>query len=421
MSQLPSSLTDEVPTIPSPRSWRLRFVFGGKERFYTIERGQRVLIGTSADVDFLLNDPAVSARHCEVEATTEGLRLVDLGSKNGVYVGAGRVSTAILPGTGGAFVIGRTSVEVVSGTAERSGGDLGLIGKSFVMERVRKSIHKFARLRAPVLICGESGTGKDLVARALHAQSGRRGEYCPLNVAALPDGLLDAELFGHQRGAFTGAVSGRNGLFEVAHEGTLFLDEIAEMSPGGQAKLLRVVEDGCVRAIGSDRARQVDVRIVSATCAPLGRLIKNGKFRGDLYHRLSPLVIELPPLRQRRDDIAGLATHYLSAIAGDVGRKHLTTGAIEALKAAPWPGNVRELFGVLYRAAAVAEGDQLSPGHFEFSPGTASARSPLVVERARELMDIHGTLSAAARAAGVPRTTFRSVLERDRARRCTAE
>jgi len=417
MNQLPASLTAEVPTITPPQSWRLRFVFEGKERFRVIERGERLLIGSAPAADFTLTDPTVSARHCEILGTPEGLRIVDVGSKNGVYVGTGRVLDALLGGTSGAFSIGRTSVEVSSGLAERNVGDLGLIGSSSAMERVRKNIIKFARLRAPVLICGESGTGKDVVARALHTESGRCGDYFPLNVAALPDGLLDAELFGHQRGAFTGAVSGRNGLFEAAHGGTLFLDEIAEMSPGGQAKLLRVVEDGFVRALGSDRARQVDVRIVSATCAPLGQFIKQGRFRSDLYHRLSPLVIDLPPLRQRSDDIAELATHYLDTIAAEVGRKHLTAVAMELLKAAPWPGNVRELFGALYRAAVLSEGESLAPGHFDLVCRAPLVRSPLVAERARELMDIHGNMSAAARAAGVPRTTFRSVLERDRARR----
>src|SRR5690606_16014247 len=169
------SLTDEVPIIPPPRSWRLRFVYQGKERFCVIERGQRILIGSASEADFTLADPTVSARHCEVLGTPEGLRIVDLGSKNGVHVGAGRVVDAILGGPCGTFSIGRTSVEVLTAAAERCGGDLGLIGSSSAMDRVRKNICKFAQLRAPVLICGESGTGKDVVARALHSQSGRRG------------------------------------------------------------------------------------------------------------------------------------------------------------------------------------------------------------------------------------------------------
>jgi two-component system response regulator HydG len=255
-----------------------------------------------------------------------------------------------------------------------------------------------------------------VVARALHLESQRQGRYFPLNVAALPDTLLDAELFGHEKGAFTGATVGRRGLFEAADAGTLFLDEIAEMSPGGQAKLLRVVEDGCVRAIGADVGRNVDTRLVSATCAPLAERIAAGAFREDLYHRLSPLVIELPPLRKRTEDIPLLAEHYLKGIAPEVGRKHLTPAALNALKGAAWPGNVRELFGALYRAAVLGDGDTVSPENLRLNDSHCGLRARIAADRARELLDIHGSMSAAARAAGVPRTTFRSVLERDRAR-----
>lgn len=382
-----------------------------------IHKGERLTVGSSEEADLTLEDPTVSARHCEIEGTESGLRVADLGSKNGVYLGAGRVKEALLSGPSASFCLGRTTIVVDSRGTDRVSSGLGLVGQSEAIERVRERIVRFAPLKAPVLIIGESGTGKDVVARALHQQSHRQGRYFPLNVAALPDTLLDAELFGHEKGAFTGAVMGRRGLFEAADGGTLFLDEIAEMSPGGQAKLLRVVEDGCVRALGADTGRTVDTRLVSATCAPLPERIAARVFREDLYHRLSPLVIELPPLRKRVEDIPLLAEHYLKAISGEVGRKHLTPAAVLALRGAPWPGNVRELFGALYRSAVLADADAICPVHLGIGENSPGLRPRLVANRAQELLDIHGSMSAAARAAGVPRTTFRSVLERDQARR----
>lgn len=419
MSENNEPNTAEVPFPLAPRTWRLRLVFAGKDRLRVIHKGERLTLGSSDEADLTLEDPTVSAKHCELEGMETGLRVADLGSKNGVYLGAGRVREALLSGSSASFSLGRTTIVVEARRADRASDGLGLVGKSDAIELVRERIVRFAPLKAPVLIVGESGTGKDVVARALHQRSQRQGRYFPLNVAALPDTLLDAELFGHEKGAFTGAVMGRRGLFEAADRGTLFLDEIAEMSPGGQAKLLRVVEDGCVRALGADTGRTVDTRLVSATCAPLPERIAQGAFREDLYHRLSPLVIELPPLRKRTEDIPLLAEHCLSAILGEVGRKHLTPAAVIALKVAAWPGNVRELFGTLYRAAVLADEDSISPAHLGLGENSCRFRPRLVADRARELLDIHGSMSAAARAAGVPRTTFRSVLERDQARRAS--
>lgn len=417
MSHTNEFTTAEVPFPRPPKIWRLRLIFAGKDRVRVIHKGERLTLGSSEEADLTLVDPTVSAKHCEIEGLETGLRVADLGSKNGVYLGAGRVTEALLSGPSASFSLGRTTVLIEARGAERLPDGLGLVGQSEAVERVRERIVRFAPLKAPVLIVGESGTGKDVVARALHQKSMRQGRYFPLNVAALPDTLLDAELFGHEKGAFTGAVTGRRGLFEAADHGTLFLDEIAEMSPGGQAKLLRVVEDGCVRALGADTGRNVDTRLVSATCAPLPERIAAGAFREDLYHRLSPLVIELPPLRKRTEDISLLAQHYLKLISSEVGRKHLTPAAAAALTAAPWPGNVRELFGTLYRAAVLADEDAISAAHLGLGQSSLSQRPRLVADRAQELLDIHGNMSAAARAAGVPRTTFRSVLERDQMRR----
>lgn len=426
MSDADSFVTNELPCAAGPHAWRLRACSGGLPqeseqagRVRVVRRGEVLSIGSGGQADWTLADAAISGLHCRLEAGAEGLLVADLESKNGTFVGSGRIREALIGAEGGVFMIGRTSVQVERRAEVSAGNDLGLIGSSQAIQTVRAKIRRFAPLRGPVLVVGESGTGKDVVARALHTESRRLGSYFPLNVAALADSLLDAELFGHTRGAFTGAATARTGLFEMASGGTLFLDEIADLSAAGQAKLLRVVEEGKVRAVGSSDLRRVDARLVSATCAPLLERISQGAFREDLYHRLSMLVIELPPLRRRSKDIPALCEHYLKRIGEEVGRKYLLPATLSVLKSAPWPGNVRQLFGTLYRAAALCPGDTLEPAHLQLGPGMSSARPRLSAAKALQLLDSHGSISAAARAAGVPRTTFRSVMERDRIKRAT--
>lgn len=412
---LGETATLEIPLAVGRGPWRVEVGSAAGHRALTLHDGQAVVLGSGRAASIVVEDPAVSSAHCRLAATRAGLVVDDLQSKNGVYVGAARVSSATLTGLGGSFVVGCTTVSArpVLAREEPVVDVPGLIGSSEAMQRVKRLIARYAKLRAPVLVVGESGTGKDVVARALHRAASRSGAYVPLNVAALPDSLLDGELFGHRRGAFTGAVAHRAGAFEQAHQGTLFLDEIAEMSQSAQAKLLRVVEDGQLRPVGSEQPFPVDVRIVSATWADLSRSVEEGEFRGDLYHRLSTLVIELPPLRQRRSDLPQLAASLLGRIEGDVGKKHLSPAALAQLVAHSWPGNVRQLSGALYRAAAQCEGDTIEPSHLELpklEPERQKTR--LTLELASELLERHGSISAAARAAGVPRTTFRSLLER---------
>ncbi len=407
--------TAELRLAPRRGPWRIEAGNARTHRTLTLRDGQSVVLGTGPGASLVLEDPAVSGEHCELALNGDGLHVVDLRSRNGLYVGAARVPRAVITGLGGSFVVGCTTVTARPLVERESpAGDEvpELIGRSEPMLRVKRLIARYASLRAPVLIVGESGTGKDVVARALHRRSGRAGAYVPLNVAALPDTLLDGELFGHRRGAFTGAVAHRAGAFEQADRGTLFLDEIAEMSASAQARLLRVVEDGQLRPVGSEQAMGVDVRIVSATWADLPERVEDGGFRNDLYHRLSTLVVELPPLRQRRTDIPALASSYLARIENEVGRKYLSPGTLARLVAHAWPGNVRQLFGALYRAAAQSEGDTIEPCHLELPDEPEKRTGKLTLESASELLEAHGSISAAARAAGVPRTTFRSLLER---------
>jgi len=225
----------------------------------------------------------------------------------------------------------------------------GLLGVSEAMADVRRAIERAARAPFPVLIEGESGCGKELIARALHRCGARRERpFCTLNCAALPDDLIEAELFGHARGAFTGAVAERPGVFEEAHGGTLFLDEIGELSLRAQAKVLRVIQDGELRRVGENVSRRVDVRIVAATNRELRAEAAAARFRHDLLYRLDVVRIVVPPLRDRREDIGFLADHFWREAAARVGsRATLAAATLAALARYDWPGNVRELQNVL--------------------------------------------------------------------------
>lgn len=378
-----------------------------------------LVLGAGAHADVRVADPTVSGRHCRLVGTPAGVVVEDVGSKNGVFVGSARVAHAVIGGRSGVFVIGRTTV-VVRGSGEPdtcSAGDPGipgLVGSSAAMSKVADAVRRHAPLRAPVLIRGESGTGKDVVAQALHRLSGRPGAYVPLNVGAVAESLADAELFGHRRGAFTGAVATRAGAFEQAQRGTLFLDEVAELSPSMQVKLLRVVEDGVVRPVGAAQPLSLDVRVISATWAPLEDRVREGRFRADLLHRLGTIVIEIPPLRARKSDIPMLSRALLARYLPEVGPRRLTSAAVAKLVEHSWPGNVRELGAVLYRAAVSAVGGTIDAGHVELPP-RAEPQKPraLSPQEALELLGRHrGVTAAAARAAGVPRSTFRSWLDK---------
>ncbi len=235
-----------------------------------------------------------------------------------------------------------------------------LVGKSPRMEIVRALIAKLAASDSTVLITGESGTGKELAARAIHEMSPRRAQaFVPVNCGAIPEELLESELFGHVRGAFTGAVNARQGRFQLAHGGTLFLDEIGEMSPKLQVKLLRVLQERAFEPVGSDHSVQVDIRVITATNQDLRVAVREGKFREDLFYRLNVLPLELPPLRQREGDIGLLIRHFLN-LHGRIKFKALLevdSAAMVALEKYRWPGNVREVENLIERLVVLAEGN----------------------------------------------------------------
>jgi DNA-binding NtrC family response regulator len=259
----------------------------------------------------------------------------------------------------------------------------GLVGRSEAMQTVFHQIEVFARTDSTVLITGESGTGKELTARAIHALSERcQGKLVVVNCPAIPGPVLESELFGHTRGAFTNAVADRKGLFEEAHGGTLILDEIADLPLGLQAKLLRILEDREVRPVGSNRSRKVDVRCIALTNADLRARIEAKEFRADLYHRLNVLRLHLPPLRERREDIPWLAAHFHGSIAakaqGKRGRSAqvLCPEALKLLAEQPWPGNVRELRNVIERSVLLSESPSLGPENLQLEAEVPAPPAP---------------------------------------------
>ncbi|KRT72036.1 MAG: sigma-54-dependent transcriptional response regulator [Candidatus Rokubacteria bacterium CSP1-6] len=257
----------------------------------------------------------------------------------------------------------RREVVQLRQAVEQRFGLAGLVGKSAKMQEVYTQIEKFAAARGVVLIQGESGTGKELVAKALHFNSPRKaGPFVVIDCGAIPEALQESELFGHEKGAFTGAIATKKGLFEEAHGGTLFLDEVAELAPGLQAKLLRALQDGEIRRVGGTKTLRVDARVIAATNRDLAAEVRDGAFREDLFFRLNVFPLFLPPLRERREDIPLFVDHFLDRIAQDGGGplKRLSPEALRAMLAYPWPGNVRELEHALERAALLSEGEAIT-------------------------------------------------------------
>ncbi len=271
----------------------------------------------------------------------------------------------------------------------RLAADTELLGESAAMQTVRDFIVRAAPTNATILITGETGTGKELVARAIHKRSARaEAPFVAVNCAAMPEDLLESQLFGHEKGAFTGADQARQGLFEAANNGTLFLDEAGEMSLSLQAKLLRVLVDGELLRVGSTNPRNVDVRIIAATHRNLEQRVKDGAFREDLYFRLAVVPLAIPPVRDRRDDVPALLEHFLTAVAQDlkVARKTIAPEAVAALKSYPFPGNVRELRNLIERAYILGRGEELGVEDFPVANARSSRASASASDSVEDLV-----------------------------------
>ncbi len=292
----------------------------------------------------------------------------------------------------------------------------GMVGRSPALTRVLDRVRRVAPTPVCVLITGETGTGKELLAQFVHHASGRKGEFVAVNCATLPKDLMESELFGHEKGAFTGAGDRRGGLIAQADGGTLFLDEVGEMPAALQVKLLRFLQERTFRPVGSTRERRVDVRVVAATWRNLRALVTSGEFREDLYFRLAGYDLALPPLRERGDDVGLLAQAIVDGfrtVAG-VGRRELTPGAIVAVRSHDWPGNVRELQSVLFRAAVDGDGKRITAGDVRAAlPAKQDDCKPLV-ERVMTLVEGAGTITTgdAVRVLRVDRVTAWRALDR---------
>jgi len=300
-----------------------------------------------------------------------------------------------------------------------------IIGQSPAIQQVREKVRLVAPTTASVLITGENGTGKELVARALHFQSRRSHRpFVEVNCAAIPEDLIESELFGHEKGAFTGATSRRQGKFDLAHEGTLFLDEIGDMSLKTQAKILRILEEQRFERVGGSRPIQVDVRVVAATNKDLGEEIAKGAFREDLYHRINVIPLQVPPLRERRQDIPLLTRYFLQELAqeNEASPKTLTPQALEALSTQPWPGNVRELKNFIWRVSVLTTGPVIDAADLPLEAGLSGdhpdsvqalltlpdfreARGRFEQEFLKRKLEEHGgNVSATAEAIGLERS-----------------
>ncbi len=322
---------------------------------------RRLIVGKGASCDIVLADPYVSNVHCVLERRRDGTLLVrDSGSKNGTHVGGCPVEVAdVVPGT--VIAVGQTRLVAVDRKGDASAVEQ-LRGRDPRFRAAVDLAMRAALADCSVLIIGETGTGKELIARAVHEASRRAGQpFVAINCGAIPHEMIGSELFGHVAGAFTGAVSDHPGLFVRASGGTLMLDELGELPLEQQPHLLRVLETRRVRPIGGLDERPVDVRIIAATNRVEGLGTASSSVRLDLYHRLAVVLVQLPPLRMRRDDIPELVDAFLDELAPTHGRRHISPGAMAALLAHDWPGNIRELRQTITRAVMITDGEIGAP------------------------------------------------------------
>jgi len=378
-------------------------------------------VGRDPSADLAVEDAGVSRAHVKLENRGAALFVTDLGSRNGTFLNGEPLAKGGASAPPGSVIrIGKSLLVVLRDVSvylgSRPGSHPALVGGA-ALDDARIVIDTIAATKSPVLILGATGTGKEVVASALHEASGRQGEFVALNCAAVPAELVDAELFGHARGAFSGAVGTRAGLFRTADDGTLFLDEIGELPAAVQAKLLRVLETDEVRAVGEDRPTRVDVRIVAATNRDVDEMVESGDFRGDLLHRVAGLRLVLPALRERIEDVPALCLHFLAEAA--VG---ISAPALERLMGHAWPGNIRELRNVVRAAAEVArrhDRAEIEPADITTVMGAATARlgqesedPELAARVAHALTEVRGNVGEAASRLGMSRSVLYETLRR---------
>ncbi|WP_224365961.1 sigma 54-interacting transcriptional regulator [Hyalangium versicolor] len=435
MSQTALITSQDTPGEGPPRRYQLLVVDGPDVGRAVALGSEPVRVGTREGCALRLTDPRVSGEHLEVRVEGTDFVVRDLESRNGTLYEGSKLREVRAP-PGATFKLGRTFLRIqpesqpwqVAPSQARRFGEL--VGESLGMRELFAVLERVASSDATVLLQGETGTGKELAARSLHEASGRRkGPFVAVDCGALPEGLVESELFGHVKGAFTGALAARSGAFVRAHGGTLFLDELAGIPPPVQARLLRVLEERKVRPVGGDAEQRADVRVVAASREDLSLSVAEGTFRSDLYYRLAVVPLVLPPLRQRREDLPLLIAEILRRRGFEPGP--VRGPALELLSGHAWPGNVRELRNVLERALALGPGahsfEELRPSLQPVGAGPelplrtdlpfAEAKQAVIDSFERHyLRDVlaraHGNLSEAARQAGVDRKHFRTLARR---------
>ena len=418
-----------------------------------------ITIGTHEDNDIILEDDTVSRRHCRIAQEDADYVATDLESTNGTFINGVRIREAFLA-PGQILGIGNTQIRfhpfdeqiAVRPSASEQFGDI--VGRSVRMREIFGVLEKIAPTSATVVIEGETGTGKEVVARTIHQMSKRADQpFIVFDCGAVPESLIESELFGHEKGSFTGAIMTRKGLFEMAQGGTIFLDELGELSLDLQPKLLRVLEQREVRRVGSNKPISVNVRVIAATNRKLEDEVRDGRFREDLFYRLSVVRLKLPSLRERTEDIPLLVRHFLHTQKfnrdpdDELRVTAIDEEALLALSRYPWPGNVRELVNVIERAVSFTEGGALSPldlpdyvlearaaepasangaSDVEHEVPSKSALSELPFKEAKEewitsferdyIADLlrrhHGNISQAAREADIDRKYFRKLMDK---------
>jgi transcriptional regulator with PAS, ATPase and Fis domain len=402
---------------------------GGRRVVLPEERA--LYVGAGPNVDVVIEDPFVSTRHATLRVARQGVVVEDLGSKNGTWVDGVTVERAWAR-LGAIIRFGRVSVRVVAGQpalalVQEELPEGPVVGNSQSFREVLRTLERAARVRSPVLLRGETGTGKEMAARVVHRASERRNQpFVAINCGAIPEALAESELFGHVRGAFTGAHRDRQGAFLRADGGTLLLDEVAELPPLIQAKLLRVLETGRLLPVGGEQEQPVDVRIVAATHRDLEAMVAAGELREDLYHRLGVISVRLPPLRERPEDIPALLRHFAGRASVELGYPvEFTDAALAAAVRYGWPGNIRALRNAVLRAGALADGpiepDDLVPAT-SLSPEPSPVSHVLVPRGDYEFMhrallerivEEQGSMRRAAAVLRIPRSTLGGWLRRN--------
>jgi len=438
----------ETPTSLHVRRVRLRVQTGPAAGRELTTDQERIRIGNArvppgrdgTGNDLAIDDKKISRNHCEITLTEKGWLLTDLESTNGTWLDGKRVERDYVS-PGSSVVVGDSSIlfapidEEIVAEPDPNGRFGEMVGRSLKMRQIFGLLKKIAPMDVGVLIGGETGTGKELVARGLHENSERKkGPFVVLDCGSIPENLIESELFGHEKGSFTGATAAREGAFERANGGTIFLDEIGELRLDMQPRLLRVLENREVRRVGGADVIDVDVRVVAASNRDLGVEVAEGNFREDLYFRLNVINVQLPPLRQRPEDIPHLIAHALAdpEVVEKHGQKRITPAAMGALQRYGWPGNVRELMNVVSHLLTFSEGPDVDVQHlpprltstgpkpplpFNEHLGFHEAKEQLLESFEREYLSAllrrcDGNISRAARESGLHRKSIERLVKK---------